>query len=93
MKKGYIIIDVQSYLIEVALVEGGVFKEFYVEYTNSSTVTGNIYRGKVVNLLPGLQSAFVDFGAGNQRGDRSKGSATYNRSVASGKIRSIYAHH
>ena len=64
MKKGYIIIDVQSYLIEVALVEGGVLKEFYVEYTNSSTVTGNIYRGKVVNLLPGLQSAFVDFGAG-----------------------------
>jgi len=64
MKKGNILIDVQSYLVEVALTENDELKEFYVEYTNSSTVTGNIYKGKVVNILPGLQSAFVDFGSG-----------------------------
>ena len=79
-KKGYILIDVQSYLIEVALVEGGVLKEFYVEYTNSSTVTGNIYRGKVVNILPGLQSAFVDFGS-NKNGFLAVGETLAHKTI------------
>ena len=62
MKSSFILIDVQSYIISVALLENGVLKEYYVEYANSTDIAGNIYKGKVVNILSGLQSAFVDFG-------------------------------
>lgn len=62
MRSGYILIDVQSYIVSVALMENDVLKEFYVEYANSTEIVGDIYKGKVVNLLPGIQSAFVDFG-------------------------------
>lgn len=62
MKSSFILIDVQAYIISVALLENGVLKEYYVEYANSTDIAGNIYKGKVVNILSGLQSAFVDFG-------------------------------
>lgn len=62
MRSGYILIDVQSYIVSVSLIENGILKEYYVEYADSTGLTGNIYKGKVVNTLPGLQSAFVDFG-------------------------------
>ena len=64
MKSSYILVDVQSYIVSVALLENGVLKEYYVEYADSTDITGNIYKGKVVNILSGLQSAFVDFGSG-----------------------------
>lgn len=64
MKSSLILVDVQSYIVSVALISGGELKEFYVEYADSTGVTGNIYKGKVVNILAGLQSAFVDFGSG-----------------------------
>ena len=64
MKSSYILVDVQSYIVSVALMSGGELKEYYVEYAGSTGVTGNIYKGKVVNILSGLQSAFVDFGEG-----------------------------
>lgn len=48
----------------VALLEDGVLKEFYVEDSNLELVTGDIYKGRVVNVLPGLESAFVDIGKG-----------------------------
>ncbi len=63
MKNGLILIDVESYMSGVSLVESGKLIEHYVEYKDSSYITGNIYKGKVVNVLTGLQSAFVDFGA------------------------------
>lgn len=49
-------------MCSVALLEDGVLSEFYVEGQNMHRITGNIYKGKVVNVLPGLQSAFVDIG-------------------------------
>lgn len=64
MKSSFILVDVQSYIVSVALLSGGELKEYYVEYADSTGVTGNIYKGKVVNILAGLQSAFVDFGSG-----------------------------
>ena len=64
MKSGYILVDVQSYIVSVALLEDGVLREYYVEYADSTDITGNIYKGRVVNILAGLQSAFVDFGNG-----------------------------
>ena len=60
--KSKILVDYESYMCSVALIEDGVLKEFYVEDREMNRVTGNIYKGKVVNVLPGLQSAFVDIG-------------------------------
>ena len=63
MKTGLILVDVESYMSSVSLVESGKLKEHYVEYKQASNITGNIYKGKVVNVLTGLQSAFVNFGS------------------------------
>ena len=60
--KSKILVDYESYMCSVALLEDGVLKEFYVEDRNTNRVTGNIYKGRVVNVLPGLSSAFVDIG-------------------------------
>jgi len=46
----------------VALVEEGRLAEFYVETHLSNGVVGNIYKGRVVKLLPGMAAAFVDLG-------------------------------
>lgn len=46
----------------VALVENGVLQEIYVERARSRGIVGNIYQGKVVRVLPGMQAAFVDIG-------------------------------
>ncbi len=64
MKTGMILVDVESYMSGISLVEEGKLKEHYVEYKDSSYITGNIYKGRVENVLTGLQSAFVNFGSG-----------------------------
>src|SRR6187401_2212447 len=46
----------------VALVENGHIAEFYLERKKDKGVVGNIYKGKVVRVLPGMQDAFVDIG-------------------------------
>ncbi|MFL0796989.1 MAG: ribonuclease G [Cellvibrionaceae bacterium] len=46
----------------VALVENGVLQEVYVERSKNRGIVGNIYKGKVVRVLPGMQAAFVDIG-------------------------------
>jgi ribonuclease G len=46
----------------VAVVEGGCLEELYVERTSLGSHVGNIYKGKVVRVLPGMQAAFVDVG-------------------------------
>jgi len=46
----------------VALVEGGHIAEFYLERKKDKGVVGNIYKGRVVRVLPGMQAAFVDIG-------------------------------
>lgn len=51
MKTGLILIDVESYMSSVSLVEAGRLKEYYVEDKDASYITGNIYKGKVVNML------------------------------------------
>ena len=80
MKTGLILIDVESYMSSVSLIEAGKLKEHYVEYKESTYITGNIYKGKVVNVLTGLQSAFVDFG-GQRNGFLSVGETVNHRSV------------
>jgi Rne/Rng family ribonuclease len=46
----------------VALVENGHIAEFYLERKKDKGVVGNIYKGRVVRVLPGMQAAFVDIG-------------------------------
>ena len=57
-----IIINVTRDEIRVGLLEGGQVAEFYVERKRDASIVGNIYKGKVVKILPGMQSAFVDIG-------------------------------
>ena len=46
----------------VALMQQGVVQELHIERTASRGIVGNIYLGKVVRVLPGMQSAFMDVG-------------------------------
>ncbi len=46
----------------VAVVEQGVVQELHVERLAHRGLVGNIYRGRIVRVLPGMQSAFVDLG-------------------------------
>ncbi|HEY6100919.1 MAG TPA: Rne/Rng family ribonuclease [Anaeromyxobacter sp.] len=46
----------------VALVESGTIHEYYLERKREKGIVGNIYKGKVVRVLPGMQAAFVDIG-------------------------------
>lgn len=55
-------IDVQNNKTKVALTEKGCLVEFHVEKTDTENIVGNIYKGKVVNILKGMQAAFVDIG-------------------------------
>jgi ribonuclease E len=48
----------------IAIVEDGVLEELYLERTSQSNYVGNIYKGRIVNLEPSIQAAFVDFGVG-----------------------------
>ena len=57
-----ILMNVTPMESRVALVENGILQEVVVERERSRGIVGNIYRGKVVRVLPGMQAAFVDIG-------------------------------
>ena len=46
----------------VAIVENGAVQELHIERTLERGLVGNVYLGKVVRVLPGMQSAFIDIG-------------------------------
>ncbi|HLC42588.1 MAG TPA: Rne/Rng family ribonuclease [Methylomirabilota bacterium] len=46
----------------VALTDNGLLTELYVERRRQRSIVGNIYKGLVTNVLPGMQAAFVDIG-------------------------------
>ncbi|MBI3525273.1 MAG: ribonuclease G [Betaproteobacteria bacterium] len=46
----------------VALMQQGVVQELHIERTASCGIVGNVYLGRVVRVLPGMQSAFIDIG-------------------------------
>ena len=64
MKKEMLINVLQPEECRIAIVEDGILEELYVERTSHEGYTGNIYKGKVVNLEPAIQAAFVDFSVG-----------------------------
>jgi ribonuclease G len=57
-----ILINVTPVETRVAVVENGMLQEVYIERTSSRGIVGNIYKGKVVRVLPGMEAAFVDVG-------------------------------
>ena len=64
MKKEMLINASQNEECRIAIVEEGRLEELYVERASQDNYVGNIYKGKVVNLEPSIQAAFVDFGVG-----------------------------
>src|SRR5205807_10161634 len=64
MKKEMLINVLQPEECRIAIVEDGLLEELYVERTSHESYTGNIYKGRIVNIEPAIQAAFVDFSVG-----------------------------
>ncbi|HWQ57896.1 MAG TPA: Rne/Rng family ribonuclease [Clostridia bacterium] len=60
--KREIFVDINPYQTRVVLAEDGAPSEVYIERRGRERLVGNIYKGKVQNVLPGMQAAFVDIG-------------------------------
>jgi len=64
MKKEMLINVAQPEECRIAIVEDNQLEELYVERSSQDNYVGNIYKGRIVNLEPSIQAAFVDFGVG-----------------------------
>src|SRR5437016_10570020 len=64
MKKEMLNNVLQPEECRIAIVEDGILEELYVERTSHESYVGNIYKGRIVNIEPSIQAAFVDFGVG-----------------------------
>ncbi len=57
-----LVINVTSHETRVALVENGLLSELHIERESEKGIAGNIYKGRIQRVLPGMQAAFVDIG-------------------------------
>jgi ribonuclease G len=57
-----IVINVSPRETRAALLENGVLQELFVERASRRGLTGNLYKGRVSRVLPGMQAAFIDIG-------------------------------
>ncbi|MBI2382720.1 MAG: ribonuclease G [Gammaproteobacteria bacterium] len=57
-----ILVNIGAHETRVALVEGGAVQEVYVQRASRHGLVGNIYKGMVKRVLPGMQAAFLDIG-------------------------------
>ena len=57
-----LLVNVSPRETRVAVVENGVLQEVLVERANRRGLVGNIYKGRICRVLPGMQAAFVDIG-------------------------------
>ncbi len=57
-----IIVNSSRNEVRVALLENGTLAEIHIERSSDEAAAGNIYKGKVLRVLPGMQAAFVDLG-------------------------------
>ena len=64
IKKEMLINALQPEESRIAITENGVLEELYVERNSLESCVANIYKGRVVNIEPSSQAAFVDFGIG-----------------------------
>ncbi|WP_029135649.1 translation initiation factor IF-2 N-terminal domain-containing protein [Nakamurella lactea] len=75
-------------LAQVALLEDGVLVEHFVSKAGSASMIGNIYLGKVQNVLPSMEAAFVDIGRG-RNAVLYAGEVNWDASGLQGKARRI----
>ena len=57
-----LLINVTPQESRVALLENGILQEVLIERTSRKGIVGNIYKGKVSRVLPGMEAAFIDIG-------------------------------
>ena len=57
-----ILINVAPWETRVALLEDTTLVELHIERRGDGGIAGNIYKGKVLRVLPGMQAAFIDIG-------------------------------
>ena len=57
-----ILINATTYENRIALMENGSLREFYIDRPAQKGLIGNIYLGRVVRVLPGIDAAFIDIG-------------------------------
>ena len=57
-----LLINVTPHETRVAFVENGVLQGVHIERVQRRGLVGNIYKGRVSRVLPGMQAAFVDIG-------------------------------
>jgi ribonuclease G len=60
--KEEILINVTPQESRAAVLENGMLQELFIERTSSRGLVGNVYRGKVTRVLPGMQAAFINIG-------------------------------
>lgn len=58
------LLNVEPMETRVAVLQDGVFDEFYVERSSPPPLLGNVYKGRVASIVPGIRAAFVDLGLG-----------------------------
>lgn len=73
---------------QIVVLEGPVLVEHYVARSDQKSLAGNVYLGKVRNVLPGMEAAFVDFGEG-KNGVLYAGDVNYDDAEIEGKVRRI----
>ena len=57
-----ILINITPQETRVAILENGILHDLYIERSRSRGLVGNVYKGKVVRVLPGMEAAFVEIG-------------------------------
>ena len=57
-----LVVNAEEYETRVALLENGTIAELFIERGDEANITGNIYKGRIQRVLPGMQAAFVDIG-------------------------------
>ena len=57
-----IVVNVGLLETRVAVQEGNLLTELYLERHRHKSIVGSVYKGTVTNVLPGMQAAFVDIG-------------------------------
>jgi len=60
--KEEVLINVTPQETRIAIVENGMLQELQIERMTNRNLVGNIYMGKVLRILPGMQAAFIDIG-------------------------------
>ena len=62
VEKRQMLISTEGGTTKIAVLEGPILVEYYTTQSKSQSLAGNVYLGKVKNILPGMEAAFVNFG-------------------------------